>query len=90
MIVRIRFPRGRLLRRQAGRNRHAALAFSALLTPLCVMAYALGFWSLGADLGLAGEFGIHGLFSHWQIWIGFAVAMHAAARALARYGMGIL
>ncbi len=88
MLVRIRFPRGRLLRRQPGRNRDTALAFSALLTPICLMAYVLGFWSLGSDLGAVGEFGIGGLFSHWQVWMALAVALHLAQRSLARYGAG--
>jgi hypothetical protein len=48
--------------------------------------YALGLWSLGADLGVAGRFGITaGLFSHWQVWIAFAVAATAAAVKLNRY-----
>jgi len=88
MVVRIRFPRGRLLRRQLGKNRQTALALSALLTPISLMSYVLGFWSLGSDIGLAREFGIAGVFSHWQVWIGLAVGFHAGGRTLAHYGSG--
>ena len=88
MHVRIRFPRGRPLNQKAGKNRQAALAFGALLGPACLMAYVLGLWRLASDLGFAGEFGISGFFSHWQLWIGLAVAMHVASITLSRYGRG--
>jgi hypothetical protein len=52
------------------------------------MAYVLGFWRLASDLHLAGEFAIRGVFSHWQIWIGMAVALHVISSALNRYGRG--
>jgi hypothetical protein len=88
MIVRIRLPQGRPIERKPGKNRHIALACAALLIPAALMAYALGFWRLASDLGMAGEFGITGMFSHWQVWIAVAVAMQLAASALNRYGRG--
>ena len=60
----------------------------ALLIPLALMAYVLGFWRLASDMGMAGEFGITGLFSHWQIWIPVAVMLQMTAAALNRYGRG--
>ncbi|MGH9559555.1 MAG: hypothetical protein ACRD30_09970 [Bryobacteraceae bacterium] len=88
MILRIRLQRGRPIERKRGRNRRAASAMGALLAPLALMAYVLGFWRLASDIGLAGQSGISGVFSHWQIWIPLAVAMQVAASRLNRYGQG--
>jgi hypothetical protein len=82
MIVRIKFQQGPAL------ARHLALACAALLTPISLMAYVLGFWRLASDMGMAGAFVFYGLFSHWQIWIALALALHAAASLLNRYGRG--
>src|SRR5579862_9570020 len=88
MILRIRFPRGRPIGRHDGKNRHVALALGALLTPLALMAYVLGLWRLASDMGFAGEFGITGLFSHWQIWMIVGVALQLSGSLLNRYGHG--
>lgn len=52
------------------------------------MAYVLGVWRLASDLGMAGAFAITGLFSHWQVWISVAVALHIGSVSLVRYGGG--
>jgi hypothetical protein len=88
MIVRIRLKRGRPLRRKPGKNRHVASAFAGLLVPAALMAYVLGFWRLASDMGIAGEFGITGLFSHWQVWIVLAATLTLTSSALNRYGRG--
>jgi len=88
MILRIRLPRGRPIERRDGKNRHVALALGALLTPLALMAYVLGLWRLASDMGFAGEFGITGLFSHWQIWMIVGVALQLGGSFLNRYGHG--
>ena len=88
MIARIRLKKGGPVRRRRGKNRHLALAMGALLIPASLMAYVLGFWRLASDMRLAGEFGITGLFSHWQIWIALGVMVHVLAVALNRYGKG--
>jgi hypothetical protein len=88
MILRIRLPRGRPIERRYGKNRHVALAFGALLTPLALMAYVLGLWRLASDMGFAGAFGITGLFSHWQIWMMTGAAIQAVGYTLNRYGKG--
>ena len=77
-----------MVERRPGKNRHLALAASALLTPISLMAYALGFWRLASDMGKAGAFGLEGVFSHWQVWIAAAVLLHASAWALGHYGRG--
>ena len=69
MIVRVHIPQGQALRKARGKNRQLALACGALLIPASLMAYVLGFWRLSSDIGMTREFAIHGLFSHWQIWI---------------------
>jgi hypothetical protein len=87
MIVRVRLQRGPRIRRQGGKNRHVALAFAALLAPGALIAYALGLWKLGSDLGVMDSFAIPaGLFSHWQVWIALGFTLHAGALALNRYG----
>lgn len=53
------------------------------------MAYVLGLWRLASDMGFAGQFGITGLFSHWQIWMLVGAVIQATAAALNRYGQGI-
>jgi hypothetical protein len=88
MVVRLMLKRGRPLLHKSGKNRHLALGLAALLTPAALMAYVLGFWRLAADIGVAGEFGITGLFSHWQIWILIAAVLHLSGYVLNRYGRG--
>ena len=89
MVVRIRFGTGRKVERNNGKNRRVALALSALLTPGAVMASALGLWRLAADMKWTGEFAISsGLFSHWQVWLGAALALQLCARLLNRYAKG--
>jgi hypothetical protein len=73
---------------RAGKNRQLAMASSALLVPAALMAYVMGFWRLASDMGMVGEFGISGIFSHWQVWLVIAAGLHIAASALSRYGRG--
>jgi hypothetical protein len=89
MNVRIRLRSGRPVQRKQRKNRHLALAFGALLIPASLMAYVLGFWRLASDMGMAGEFTINGLFSHWQVWIALAALLHLTATVLSRYGRGV-
>jgi hypothetical protein len=88
MVVRIKLPRGRPLLRRSGKNRHIAFAVGALLTPAALMAWVLGFWRLAADIGVAGEFGITGVWSHWQIWMVSAAFLQGVSHILNRYGRG--
>src|SRR5580658_7038011 len=88
MKVRFRFRQGRPVQRRRGKNRKLAAAAGALLIPIALMAYVLGLWRVASDLGLAGEFAITGLFSHWQVWIALALGLSAAASTLNRYGRG--
>jgi hypothetical protein len=88
MLVRLRLETGQPLQRKRGKNRSLALGFAALLIPASLMAYALGFWRLASDLGLAGEFSVTGIFSHWQVWIAMGVLLNLASVVLNRYGRG--
>ncbi len=86
MIIRLRLGAGRRFRPKQGDGRGVALVAAALMTPACVMASALAFWRLLADLRLTSEFAISsGLFSHWQVWVAMAVLLHLASRRLDRY-----
>jgi len=86
MVVRIRLRKGRPVQRKRGKNRHLASASGALLIPVALMAYVLGFWGLASDMGMVGEFGIKGTFSHWQMWMAAAVLLHVLSSILSRYG----
>lgn len=88
MILRIRLHRGRPIQRTRGKNRHVALALGSLMYPLALMAYVLGFWRFASDMGLAGESGITGVFSHWQIWLPAGALLQFAGMSLSRYGRG--
>ena len=89
MRVRIRFGKGPRVERKGRKNRRAALATAALLTPAAAMAGALGAWRLAADLNWAKDFAIaSGLFSHWQVWFASALVLLLCSRALNRYGKG--
>ena len=87
MIVRIRFKSGPFIRRQGTKNQRFALAMAALLVPATLSAWVLALWRMAADLRFAGDFAIsHGLFSHWQVWLGIALLLNAGVVALNRYG----
>ena len=87
MVVRIRLSSGARLRQKQRKNQHVALAMASLLTPAAVMACALAFWRLAADLNAAGQFPIpNGLFSHWQVWLTLAASLQFCATQLNRYG----
>jgi hypothetical protein len=68
-------------------HRGLALATAALLTPAALVSFVLCIWSLAADLGWAGTFGIqNGVFSRWQTWLLVSVLLQAASLLLNRYG----
>ena len=87
MVVRIRFGKGPKVAGKRRKNRQTALAVAALLPPAAFMACLLGLWSIAADLNWTGSFAIpSGIFSHWHVWLGEAVALQLCARMLKRYG----
>ncbi len=88
MMVRIKLRTGPPIQKKKGKNRQVASAIGTLLMPGVLLAYVLGFWRLASDLGMAGEFAISGIFSHWQVWIALAALLHIAAASLNRYGRG--
>ena len=86
MIVKIRVGGKARTAKTSRLPRQFALATAALLTPVSVMACALGCWRVAADMQWTGEFAISkGLFSHWQVWMGIGAGMQAAAVMLNRY-----
>ena len=88
MMVRIKLQKGPPVQRKTGKNRQVASAIGTLLMPVVLMAYVLGIWRLASDLGMAGEFAISGIFSHWQVWIALAAGLHIGSASLNRYGRG--
>jgi hypothetical protein len=87
MVVRIRFSKGLTPGRKRQKNRRFALLLAALLPPSALIAGILALWRVAADLNWTNSFAIStGIFSHWQVWLGAAVALQVCARALNRYG----
>jgi len=87
MKVTIRLAPGPRVKREGTRNQRLALATAALLTPFSLMAFALGFWRLAADMNWAKQFAFtDGPLSHWQVWIGAGLLLQAGAVLLNRYG----
>ncbi|MDZ4800640.1 MAG: hypothetical protein SGI92_20980 [Bryobacteraceae bacterium] len=55
------------------------------MTPIALMAWALGIWRLAAGMKWTGEFAItQGFFSHWQVWCAVAIVVQFAAFLLSR------
>ena len=87
MVIRIRFGSGTKVAKGRRKNRRAALALAALLTPVAAMALALGCWRIAADLSWTSSFAIpSGFFSHWQVWLGAAAGLQLCSRILNRDG----
>jgi hypothetical protein len=73
------------VRKLIDQPRRYAPVVSYLMTPVALVAYALAFWRLGADLNWMGEFFIsQGLLSRWQVWLALAIATQLAAKELNR------
>ena len=86
MVVKIRFRRGPVVTRRRGKNSRMATLAASLLTMVSVSCASLGMWRLGTDLDWAGDFVFsRGLLSHWQVWIGVAVAVQYVAWRLTGY-----
>jgi len=59
---------------------------AVMLTPLAILAGALGTWRLAADPGWTSHFFIaHGLLSHCQVWFTVAIAVRASSRGLNKW-----
>jgi hypothetical protein len=87
MRVRIRYRKGSPVIATPRNLRRLAVAIAALLSPIAVVAAALAFWRVAADLKLAASFGIpSGVFSHWQVWLAAALFLQICSWLLNRYG----
>ena len=59
---------------------------TVVLTPLAVLAGALGVWRLAADPGWTTHFFIaRGLLSHSQVWFTVAIVVRASSQGLKRW-----
>ncbi len=87
MTVRIKLNVGPRIKKINGKNRNAALAIAALVTPATLLAFVLAFWRMTADLGFTSAFPITtGLLSHWQVWLAIAITAQFVTTTLNRYG----
>lgn len=67
---------------KAGR---VAVLSASLLTLMAISCMSLGLWRVGTDIEWTRAFVIpKGFLSHWQVWIGAAVAMQYASGRLVR------
>lgn len=86
MVVRIRLGRGAVVSRRAGKNRRIARATATVLSLVSISLGSFGLWRVGADLGWAGDFVFTtGILSHWQVWIGAAIAVQYLVWQLSQY-----
>lgn len=73
----------RLSRRDDALISRSLSMLAVMLTPLALLAGALGVWRLAADPGWTSHFFIaHGLLSHCQVWFTVAIAVRASSRGL--------
>jgi hypothetical protein len=86
MVVKVRFGRGQIVTRRQGKNSRIAKLSASLLTLVSISFASLGMWRIGTDLDWAGDFVFpQGFLSHWQVWIGAAIAVQYTGWRLARY-----
>ena len=86
MIIRVYFGRGRPVTRRKGKNARAAMLLASLLSLISISLAVLGFWRLGQDLEMVGNFVfVTGLLSHWQVWLAAAAVTQYACWWLTRY-----
>lgn len=86
MVVKIRFARGPFVTRRKGKNSRIALLGGSILTLGSICLSSLGIWRLCQDLDIAEDFIFQdGFLSHWQVWIGSAVAMQYGCWRLTKY-----
>lgn len=87
MVVRIRLGKRPSAGTKRRKNKRIALTVAALLPPPAFLAAILALWRIAADLNWTNSFAIpNGIFSHWQVWLGAAIALQLCARILNRYG----
>jgi hypothetical protein len=86
MVVKIRFGQGPAVSRRRGKNSRMATLAASLLTLVSISCASLGMWRIGTDLDWAGDFVFrNGFLSHWQVWMGVAIAVQYVSWRLARY-----
>ncbi len=86
MVVRIRLGRGSAVSQRAGKNSRIARVSATVLTLVSISLGSFGLWRVGSDLGWAGDFVFtSGILSHWQVWIGGAIAVQYLVWQLSQY-----
>jgi hypothetical protein len=86
MVVKIRFARGAVVSRRSGKNSRIAKLCASVLTMGSITCALFGLWRIGTDLGWTGDFVIPaGLLSHWQVWMGIAMAVQYLSWQLTLY-----
>jgi hypothetical protein len=86
MVVKVRFGYGPVVSRRAGKNSRLATLAASVLTLVSISCASLALWRIGTDLEWAGDFVFpSGFLSHWQVWLGAAIAVQYAAWRLTRY-----
>jgi hypothetical protein len=91
MVVKMRFGQGPVVSRRSGKNRRLARLAASLLTLVSISCASLALWRIGTDVAWAGNFVIpSGFLSHWQVWMGAAIAVQYLAWRLTRYARKVV
>ena len=86
MVVKMRFSPGPVVSRRSGKNSRLATLAANVLALVSIICGSLALWRIGADLDWAGDFVFsRGLLSHWQVWMGAALAVQYLGWRLNRY-----
>jgi hypothetical protein len=76
----------RLSRRDDALILRSLSMLAVMLTPLAVLAAALGVWRIAADPGWTSHFFIaRGLLSHCQVWFTMVIVVRASSQGLNRW-----
>jgi hypothetical protein len=68
------------------KNSRIATLTASLLTLVSISCASFGMWRIGTDLDWAGDFVFpQGFLSHWQVWIGAAIAVQYTGWRLTGY-----
>jgi hypothetical protein len=86
MVVKILFGGGTVVSRRLRKYSRLATLAASLLTLASIICGSLALWRIGTDLEWAGDFAFpSGFLSHWQVWLGAAIAVQYVAWRLGRY-----
>jgi hypothetical protein len=86
MVVKIVFGQRPVAPHRPGNDSRLATLAASVFTLVSISFASLAIWRIGTDLEWAGDFVIpSGFLSHWQVWMGAAIAVQYLGWRLGRY-----